>query len=863
MLSAAPNYDKINIKDLQGDGGKERFGLFQFDVYGKKAAELCLLMYKKCSPEWLLFIALILSSIFFYWQMQIETYTAVLFLVTLLLLCLFYSLFSQKWIPFAIHVVLSVLQFADVVHNAYFNGYLSLNMLGSARYLGDVTDVIAELIRPGFFSLFLWIPPAALAIYKAGRESTDLRISIIFGCCARRPLCEKVSRLKTQAASRLFEWFPARFLTLHSSHFLNFVSDKIPALRTIDEVYGKKVCRRVLGTAIFLLFLANPMDIPFVQSVGNLEFLSFHIRDAAGVCFGISDDAVLAEAVNGYASDEDDPLYGLGEGKNLIVIQVEGLQNFVIGREYNGAEITPHLNSLVRSQSLYFDHYYMQIGAGNTSDAEFATNNSLYGSNKSYTYEIYQDNAFRGLPWLLMEKGYETAAMHAYKGEFWSRDLAYPKQGFQFFVSADGYKGKGKKTAWGVNDEDFLEESVDYLCQLRQPFYSFLVTLSSHTPFELPKGLQKYANVKLKKEHRNTRFGNYLVSISYADHAIGQFIETLKDAGLYENSIIAIYGDHFGLAIEDDRNAELMEEFLGKPYRFDSVANVPLIIHIPGEAAGTAGLPRTVSKAGGQMDFMPTITYLMGFETLDTLYLGSNLLDGDEGFVIQDRYAPPGSFLTDEIAYLGAGDGVFETGRAWNIDTGEKVSLSGKLKEKWQRARGLLNLSAKYLEEDTVRRIYYADGSQDRVDTKAPTSPKNMRNAESVQRKQDPVKSELPETVTESAIQEELVPDVTAGEGELDPSSDSDFELGLPPESELESGDEGNIGDEQGFGADPGAASDSGASPDSNPGTAPEQGSENISEPDSGMGSDSQQDGGTVNSPVPEESAAPEPQGQM
>ncbi|NLF43513.1 MAG: sulfatase-like hydrolase/transferase, partial [Bacteroidales bacterium] len=116
---------------------------------------------------------------------------------------------------------------------------------------------------------------------------------------------------------------------------------------------------------------------------------------------------------------------------------------------------------------------------------------------------------------------------------------------------------------------------------------------------------------------------------------MGVLIEELKKAGLYENSIIAIYGDHFGLSQKDEDNEALMTEFLGKPYRFEGMANVPLIINIPGEE-----IKRTISTAGGQLDFMPTIAYLMGLEELDTIYLGQNLITAKEGFVAQNRYAP-------------------------------------------------------------------------------------------------------------------------------------------------------------------------------------------------------------------------------
>ena len=61
--------------------------------------------------------------------------------------------------------------------------------------------------------------------------------------------------------------------------------------------------------------------------------------------------------------------FGVAEGRNLIVIQLESFQNFVINAEYNGQEITPNLNEIIKGDTIYLDRYYQQIGSGNTSDA--------------------------------------------------------------------------------------------------------------------------------------------------------------------------------------------------------------------------------------------------------------------------------------------------------------------------------------------------------------------------------------------------------------------------------------------------------------------------------------------------------------
>ena len=587
--------------------------------------------------NWLITGCLIIKPLLFYRLMDIQINLLFLWAATAFILILLFGSFKKRWIPFGLYVLLTVLMFGDVTYNAYFNGYLSVNAMGSAKYLGEVWDVIQSVIRPEFWLLFLDLPLLAMGLIKS------------------KPSPER----KVWPSALLLVW------------------------------------------TVTLLVLGSVSLSSSLQSLGNLEFFSAHIKDTlqANTAFGEPEGAHPDEDFYRIDPEQKTDLFGIAEGKNLIVIQMEAVQNFVINREYAGQEITPVLNGLIGGEgTLYFDHYYMQIAAGNTSDAEFATNNSLYGTEKSYTYELYKENTFRGLPVLLKEEGYSTIVMHGYEGSFWSRDDMYPSQGFDTFIDDEGYE-PSVIHGWGILDEEFYKQSVDYLIEQPQPFYSFMISLSNHTPFVMD---EQYRKLILAEEHEGTRFGNYLNSTAYSDYAIGALLDALKEAGLYENSVIALYGDHFGLAQKDENNEELLTEFLGKSYRFDDMANIPLIIHIPGEE-----INETLTIAGGQIDFLPTMAYLMGLGDLDTIYLGQNLLTADTGFVAQNRYAPRGSFITDGIMFFMSGDGVFENGKAWSTDTGEEVLLDG-LKSLSVRSTALVAASEKYLEMDAIGELMNA-----------------------------------------------------------------------------------------------------------------------------------------------------------
>jgi hypothetical protein len=137
--------------------------------------------------------------------------------------------------------------------------------------------------------------------------------------------------------------------------------------------------------------------------------------------------------------------------------------------------------------------------------------------------------------------------------------------------------------------------------------------------------------------------------------------------------------------------------------------NIPLIITVPG---ADREVNQTVSTPGGQLDFLPTIAYLMGFDSLDTVYLGHNLLTEKSGFVAEQTYMTKGSFFQDDIAYEMSRDGVFENGRAWNTKTGEPVPVKDCY-EGYLKSMGIVNTSEYLLKSDALRKIY--EENQDAV----------------------------------------------------------------------------------------------------------------------------------------------------
>ncbi|HWO96030.1 MAG TPA: LTA synthase family protein [Bacillus sp. (in: firmicutes)] len=381
--------------------------------------------------------------------------------------------------------------------------------------------------------------------------------------------------------------------------------------------------------------------------VKNLGTYNYHIYDAilqskSKAQRAMADSSEFVEIENYLKANQKEPndeLFGIAKGKNVILISLESTQSFVINAKMNGKEITPFLNDFLK-ESYYFDNFYHQTGQGKTSDAEFLVENSLYSLGRGSVFFTHSSNEYNAMPEILKQQGYYTAMMHANNRSFWNRDIMYPKLGFDRYFSLTDYKVTPENSiGWGLKDAHFFEQSIEHLKSLPQPFYTKFITLTNHFPFELSE------EDKMVDEYdSNSRTLNrYFPTVRYTDEAVKHFITRLKKEGLYDNSIIIMYGDHYG--ISQNHNVA-MSQYLGKevtPFVSTQLQRVPLIIHIPGgEHKGT------IHKAAGQIDLKPTILHLLGIDTRDDVHFGTDLFSKEkmDFVVLRD-----GSFVTGQYVY--------------------------------------------------------------------------------------------------------------------------------------------------------------------------------------------------------------------
>lgn len=391
---------------------------------------------------------------------------------------------------------------------------------------------------------------------------------------------------------------------------------------------------------------------------------------------------------NKYAEPNPD-YFGKGEGKNVIKIHLESFQSFLIDYELHGEEVTPFLNSLVNDQSqnfTYFDNFFHQTEQGKTADAELIMDTSLYGLPQGAAFVTKGNNTYQSLPAIMhQQQDYTSAVFHGDYKSFWNRDEVYKHLGIDEFYDATYYDMSDDNVInYGLKDKPFFEESMPLLEDMEQPFYAHMMTLTHHHPYLIDEDETTIDPA----ETGDGSVDRYFQTARYLDESLEQFFNDLKKSGLYDDSVIMIYGDHYGIS---DNHNKAMSEIIGEeitPLKNADLQRVPFMIKVPGvDGQGTN------HEFSGQMDVMPTLLHILGIDAQDYIQFGTDMFSkGHKDFVPFRN----GSFMTKEYSYV---NGVY-----YDNKTGEEIEEPTEaMKKQQEEVIHELELSDEVLYGDLLR----------------------------------------------------------------------------------------------------------------------------------------------------------------
>ncbi|AWN33072.1 MULTISPECIES: LTA synthase family protein [Lactobacillus] len=518
---------------------------------------------------------------------------------------LFFKGRKSYWIMIMIDFILSLWLFANILYYREFSNFLSLSIIKTSGSTADnLGKSIVGITRVTDFLTFIDIAAIiALMCFKVTKY--DLR-----------PLKLKFNLLLEGIA-----------ILLIGINLLMAQKDRSGLLtRTFDNSYIVKY----LGMNEYAVYDA------FKTAQTSEQMAKANVSDLQSVKKYLKVNYVKPNKA--YS--------GVAKGKNVLVIHLESFQQFLIDYKWKGKEVTPNLNKLYHAKNtLSFANFYNQVGQGKTSDAEMMLENSLFGLQSGSAMSSYgTSNTFESAPAILkQQQGYTTAVMHGGAGSFWNRNNAYKQFGYDYFMPLSYYENKPKYyIGYGLKDKIFFSQSIKYIERLPQPFYLKLITVTNHYPYDLDKKNQSIA----KTETGDETVDGYVQTARYLDQAIGQLMRWLKKTGLDKNTMLVLYGDHYGISGNHHKaSAELLKQ--DEFNNFDNLKfqRVPLMIHLKGLRGG-------VKKTyGGEIDVLPTLLNLLGISNKGTIQFGHDLLSKDAPQIVAQRN---GDFITPKYAKVGS-----------------------------------------------------------------------------------------------------------------------------------------------------------------------------------------------------------------
>ena len=557
---------------------------------------------------------------------------------------LFYSL------AFGIYLLLFIWLISNSIYYREFTDFVTVNtMLASSKVSAGLGAAALELFRPWDVIYILDFPILAFFFFKKWIRMDN------------RPFNKRASFAVTSLSAMLFS--------------ANLFLAEIDRPELLTRGFSNYYVVRALGLPAFLGYSANQ------TYAANKE------RSKASE----ADLKPVEEYIQQHYAKPNPEYFGMAKGRNVIYIHLESFQQFLIDyklkvddKEY---EVTPFLNSLYHSKETFaFSNVFNQVKAGKTSDAETMIETGLFGLNQgSFMVNYGGTNTQQAAPFILSKNGYNSSAVfHGNAGSFWNRNTAYKQWGYNYFFDASYFTKQNSSNSfqYGLNDKYMLKDSIKYLERLQQPFYTKFITVSNHYPYTTSLSGDDLG-FPLAKTQDETING-YFATANYLDSSIKAFFDYLKESGLYKNSIIVLYWDHYG--ISNSRNPALAP-LLGKnsetwsSYDNAMLQRVPYMVVVPGMDKG--GI---IDTYGGEIDMLPTLEHLLGIESNKFLQVGQDMLSPEHDQIVAFRSA--NYFVTPEYTSY--------SGRTYYTKTGEEITNPDeKTKEELDKIREAANLQLK------------------------------------------------------------------------------------------------------------------------------------------------------------------------
>ena len=314
---------------------------------------------------------------------------------------------------------------------------------------------------------------------------------------------------------------------------------------------------------------------------------------------------------------------GIFEGKNLVFITAEGFSDFAIDPVY-----TPTLYKLY-NEGFKFENFYNPVWGVSTLDGEYVNLQGLIP--KPGVWSMLESSS-NDLPFTLgnqfMKLGYNTKAFHNHSIYYYDRNVSHPNLGYEF-------KGQGREYSfeetWPESDVEMIDETTwEFLTPDEngeiKPFQTYYLTVSGHLSYSFSGNQMAAKNKEMVQDmNMSDSCKAYMATQIELDRAVELLIEKLDEAGVLEDTVIAIAGDHYPYGLTNEEISEFKGREIDEEYELYESAFILWTPNMESE---------TVYKVCSNLDILPTLSNLFGLEYDSRLLMGSDIFSEKEGLVV-------------------------------------------------------------------------------------------------------------------------------------------------------------------------------------------------------------------------------------
>ena len=386
---------------------------------------------------------------------------------------------------------------------------------------------------------------------------------------------------------------------------------------------------------------------------------------------------------------------GLFEGKNLILITAEAFCAEVIR-----PDLTPTLYRLA-TKGIQFTDFYQPSGAG-TTGGEYQNIFGMLPTNGGISFKNTHDNLnYFTMGNQLNRLGYWGRAYHNNDYTFYDRHMTHINLGY-----SEGFWGYGNgmgqylTNQYPTSDLEMLKATLpEYINN--QPFNVYYMTFSGHSGYYYNSNAltrQHFDRVAYLEDTYSKLVRGYLACQLELEDTLTYILEELEAAGILDDTVICMTGDHFPYGLDDDAPLGKLP-YLSELYGYD-VTNALDRDHnalILWSGCLEEMDPIVVDSPTSSLDILPTLSNLFGTEYDSRLFPGRDVLSNTPALVFNLSY----DWKTDYGTYYASTGKFVPANPDQTLADGYVEAISAIVRNKIRYCEGVLNTDYfRYLFED-------------------------------------------------------------------------------------------------------------------------------------------------------------------